>query len=571
MRNSLILIFIILASFKLDSQERVSMNQLNAVQDFSKIYGVVRFFHPSDESSQLDWDAFSLYTISRILDNNNVNCNFDSLLIELFKPIVPSIGLDSSSYFTFIKFPYKKVWKHNGYGIQGAKSYKSERILLKNEHSFRTPNFQEVRLSSGQILQIPLTVYLDSNLQSIPSNYLKFKALNTALKTIDKRKYNSKVSTNNFIQTWNVLRHFFPYQKEIDIQWDKILKNYLLQSLNDSIEIMHYNTLRRFSSIFQDGHMNVIFNKLKARHAIPISFELYDTLLVVDKIMADTIYSVKIGDIVTKINGRKTNIYIDSIRKYVSGSRQYQNYLISKQISKGIENDEISIELNNKATIRFRYSIKYNNNLWFYQIVDTIMFKRLNKDICYINLNYYKTDSLLKNINLLREFKAIIFDLRGYPQLELDKFLPYLNICNDKNWIVRYDYIQPFAKDYVKVYKSWNLTPIDSPLNSINVLLTDSRSISYAESIATLFKYYGENNYIVGKNTAGANGNVAYVNLLGGFRFMFTGLKVVNPDGTQHFINGVKPDVEIDNSQKRSNSGQDIFIEEAIKFINKKM
>jgi hypothetical protein len=33
------------------------------IRAFSKLYGYVRWFHPSDEAQQIDWDKFAIYGV----------------------------------------------------------------------------------------------------------------------------------------------------------------------------------------------------------------------------------------------------------------------------------------------------------------------------------------------------------------------------------------------------------------------------------------------------------------------------------------------------------------------------
>ena len=47
------------------------------LEDFARIYGAVRWFMPSDEAMEVDWNAFTLHAVSEVLEcQNNVlpNC-----------------------------------------------------------------------------------------------------------------------------------------------------------------------------------------------------------------------------------------------------------------------------------------------------------------------------------------------------------------------------------------------------------------------------------------------------------------------------------------------------------------
>jgi C-terminal processing protease CtpA/Prc len=107
---------------------------------FAKLYGYVRFFHPSDEASSIDWDKFAVYGFEKV-ENASGDNELKDLLLELFLPIAPTIEV----YLTDeeIKYDLKKIipadttgllpvaWQH--LGIQTNQNniyniYKSVRV-----------------------------------------------------------------------------------------------------------------------------------------------------------------------------------------------------------------------------------------------------------------------------------------------------------------------------------------------------------------------------------------------------------------------------------------------------------
>ena len=55
---------LVCASAKNDILER----EIAYLQDFAEIYGTVRWFMPSDETRNMDWDALCLYGADKILE-----------------------------------------------------------------------------------------------------------------------------------------------------------------------------------------------------------------------------------------------------------------------------------------------------------------------------------------------------------------------------------------------------------------------------------------------------------------------------------------------------------------------
>ena len=99
------------------------------------------------------------------------------------------------------------------------------------------------------------------------------------------------------------------------------------------------------------------------------------------------------------------------------------------------------------------------------------------------------------------------------------------------------------------------------------VFITDARAISYAESFMSFIEHYdlGE---IVGQPTAGTNGNVNITELPGGYRFGWTGMKVVKHDGSQHHLVGIQPTIPIKKTMEGVREGKDEFLEKAIQVLH---
>ncbi len=120
------------------AQQQLSTREADNLTAFSKMYGYVRFFHPSDEASSISWDNFAVYGSQEVLKAKS-NLELIQTLNQLFKPIAPAAvvyggkepGLpsitppDTTSYKVI-------AWQHKGVKLPnlGGKdnTYKSIRI-----------------------------------------------------------------------------------------------------------------------------------------------------------------------------------------------------------------------------------------------------------------------------------------------------------------------------------------------------------------------------------------------------------------------------------------------------------
>ncbi len=67
-----------------------SKEKTEAFKTFAKAYGYVKYFHPSDEAANIDWNAFAIYGVQQIAHGSSQE-ELISTLNRLFQPIAPSV------------------------------------------------------------------------------------------------------------------------------------------------------------------------------------------------------------------------------------------------------------------------------------------------------------------------------------------------------------------------------------------------------------------------------------------------------------------------------------------------
>lgn len=99
--------------------------QIDHLKTFAKAYGYVKYFHPSDEASALDWNRFAAYGASEVI-KCATNTELISTLNNLFQPIAPTIIFsDSEQSFDLKQITPPKLrgynqtyWQHRGVSFQ---------------------------------------------------------------------------------------------------------------------------------------------------------------------------------------------------------------------------------------------------------------------------------------------------------------------------------------------------------------------------------------------------------------------------------------------------------------------
>lgn len=76
-----------------DHAEQRSIENLRA---FAKLYGYVKYFHPSDEASAIDWERFAVYGSENVMHAESQE-DLKQKLSVLFRPIAPTVQIYSTS------------------------------------------------------------------------------------------------------------------------------------------------------------------------------------------------------------------------------------------------------------------------------------------------------------------------------------------------------------------------------------------------------------------------------------------------------------------------------------------
>jgi C-terminal processing protease CtpA/Prc len=98
------------------------------------------------------------------------------------------------------------------------------------------------------------------------------------------------------------------------------------------------------------------------------------------------------------------------------------------------------------------------------------------------------------------------------------------------------------------------------------IVLVDENTQSQAEFTAMAFRAV-PGVVLVGSPTAGADGNISWVPLPGGFRTAFSGIGVYYPDGRETQRTGIVPDVLVRPSIEGIRARRDEVLERAIGLI----
>ena len=175
-----------------------------------------------------------------------------------------------------------------------------------------------------------------------------------------------------------------------------------------------------------------------------------------------------------------------------------------------------------------------------------------------------KTRNIPDMVEVLKATRAIVFDMRNYPNGTYQEISNFLN-AQEKEFSI---YTRPDLS-YPGRFK-WSGRTSSGFGNKDHykgkvILLLNEDSMSQSEWTAMCFQTAG-NTTIIGSQTAGADGNVSEFDFKG-FHTLFSGIGVYYPDGRETQRIGIVPDIEVKPTIKGIQEGRDEVLDRALLFI----
>jgi hypothetical protein len=423
-------------------------------------------------------------------------------------------------------------------------------------------------LARGLFCQVPLALYSDESgtlgsadataLAELDSNLAAALTANTGAGSRD-------LWLGDIIIAWNVFQHFYPYFDQIEADWDEVLRICLERALEDETEEDFFLTLNYLVAQLQDGHGNVYNQDSMNKAGPPFCAEWIEDKLVV--LATQEPEKFQKGDVILAIDGEDAGQALKSSEDYISGSTQWKRSKALWRLGYGeIDSTSRITVQRGEQVIETEFT---RSNRTFLKEDKGPDIQLLDGGVFYINLDQAAWKDIQARMADIAAAKGVIFDLRGYPNGNHGVISHLLQEKDtSESWMRIPQIIYPDRENIGYRNSAWGLPALEPHIQGRVVFLTDGRAISYAESFMSFIEHYRLAE-IVGQPTAGANGNINPFTLPGGFRVIYTGMRVVKHDGSQHHTIGIQPTVTMERTIEGVREGRDEFIEKALEIINR--
>lgn len=422
----------------------------------------------------------------------------------------------------------------------------------------------EAELGAGLSARIPLALSSVDGATVPAGDEVRMKAMRTELDSIAMyalSEYSECTRLAGIVIAWNVIQHFYPYFDEVDVDWDAQLTRSLERTLADESGEDYFETLREMAAAIQDGHAMVDHQRYRPTGYLPFEVDWVGDRIVID---SDEYPGLERGDVLETIDGVDARTELERIESRVSGSPQLKRARALFMLGADEAGSQVELTVL-RGDDRLEVSVELGAPDGSGGNEPREKIEEIEDGIFYVDLRRATMEEINERMAEIASARGVIFDLRGYPNGN-HQVIGHLLDKPDTSmaWMRVPQIIYP---DHVEPpgwwEQGWGMQPLQPHIDGTVVFITDANAISYAESFLGLVEGYALAE-IVGQPTAGTNGNINPMTLPGRFTFVWTGMKVVKHDGSQHHLVGISPTVRIKRTLKGVREGRDEFLERAL-------
>lgn len=537
-----------LISPKLDTVIR-SQQTITNLTLACQLWGFLKYFHPAVAKGGFDWDAELLKALPSLMKaENNVELSF---LLEKFVDGLSNVkrnpSVKESTNFQIVQRP--------DFGYLAKEGVLSKSLLRKIQFIIDNRN-------TGASFYFRLDAKSGNPIFLNEDPYIKMTYPLASYRLLSLFRY------------WAIINYFYPYKNQIGQDWNGILPKFIPMFLQAKTKQEYVLTTLKLITSINDTHANIYQNTTleayRGFNITPFKAKFVENQLVVSGFFKDTLSvkeKVRVGDIVTKINGKDIQGLVNYYYPITAGSNREarlrdmpDNYLLRSNS----KNVKFSFR---RGSHVFTTSMPMINIIALFQSKDFNGpgFFLINKNIGYIFAGRYHNSDLYNIKEKFSETHSLIIDMRCYPSdfmpISFGMFIKALPTAFAKIGMVDSDYPGLFYINRVNsnggggsVYKG-----------KVLVLVNE---LTQSQGEYTVMSFQGLPNVkTVGSTTAGADGNVSSLLLPGGIRTMISGIGIFYPDGNSAQRTGVRIDYNVKPTIKGIAEGKDEVLLKALSLL----
>lgn len=541
-----ILLTIVILIFQYSHSKPITETQKLAAT--CKVWGFLKYYHPNVVDGSKNWDEQLFQILPKVEEAQSAEA-FSSVLENWI------VSLGEIKKQEVVKAAEKKEYFDKNFDL----SWISKSDLFSKSLSKKLEFIKENRIQGKQF-------YVDFGRgDGMP---LKF---NNEIKYADFKWTDKNLRLLILFRYWNYVECFFPYKYQMDQNWDKVLIEFLPRIIAPESEKDFGLAIREISIKLNDTHASTQVPQLLEYFGdkfIPVDIKIIDQKAVVISLKNDSLAKVndlKIGDVITKVDGKTITAILNDNRKYVEGSNEPS---VLKNAYWAVFNGkttsfEIEFIRDGKTAVKSINRYKYKDLKIKFPTQEK--WKVLEGNIGYVNFDAVAVENIPDLIAKLKNTNAIIFDDRKRPHDVMFALSDWLN-PQEKEFARYLDPDISFPGRFV-----WNPDIRKCGKNNPDyykgkvIVLVDENTVSHGEFTAMALQT-APNVTVIGSQTGGADGTNYKFGIIKGFSSSFTCYGVFYPNKKEAQRIGIVPNIEVKSTILGIQQGRDEILDRAIIF-----
>ncbi|KAF2336222.1 S41 family peptidase [Flavobacterium daemonense] len=516
-----------------------------------KVWGFLKYYHPKVANGQVNWDE-QLFIVLPKIEIASTKEEYSEVIekwIDELGEVPASKPLADDPKRDYFNKNLNLEWTQKNKLFTKSLANKLKFI---NDNRFQGVNYyvnrdgkQGVPLQFTNELEYPEFQWTDKNLRILA-----------------------------FFRFWNYVEYFFPYKYVMDQNWDEALAEIIPQIANPKSEKEFLLAMREISIKLNDSHAattNMEMLKYLGGEKYPaFSTKLVDNKSVITSLANDSLAKIddlKIGDVITKLDGVSIKEKVDDFSKYMQGSNEAVVAGNANFVMFTGNNDEFEIEFIRDNVTSVKKVHRYSNE----KIKrapsknPTKKWEILDNNIGVVRMNKVPKEDIARMMEELKNTQSIIFDVRVRPAYTDFLVSDYLNsepkpilrlLYQDLSYPGRY-YFNNEMQECGKINADYYKGKV--------IVLVNSGTFSFGEQTAMSLQT-APNATVIGTQTSGADGPNYFFKIIKGFDSSFTSSGVFYPNKKETQRIGIVPNITVKPTLLAVQQGKDEVFERALLF-----
>ena len=542
-----VLIIVITSMPGLYAQTRQQTKNLTA---FAKVWGFLKYYHPSVAKGSPDWDAELLKMVPEIEARPNDD-TFNAAVTAWYRSLPEaklSAAITKLQGDTVIHIFDEQDIKH--FGIPDELQQQLTQLYL-----YHIPDSNKFigNVYNGHSLDY---IYHNENPYTEPSYP------DEAHRLLALFRY------------WNIINYFYP-DKHINAKnWDAVLPLFIPKFIADANAGEYRQTFLMLTAQLKDSHSFFSQKDWNKIHQLSPPFTTYyiNGKYYIGESRYDSLtwkQDLKVGDEIVSINNKPVKDRIEELKPYTTGTNELSFY-------RNIGNSLFAVDSSNSIAAGFKRKGVITNKivplftgmeLYNYRKTHGLkQWQNMGNGVWYVRIcEVSNPDTLKKLFADIQNAKIVIWDMRSYPSFQLVSAMgPGLYQNTPESTIANIGlllYPGTLVSRNEKAIGTQNELKLPLYKDKM-IVLVNEHTQSLSESIAYELRFRPET-IIMGRQTAGTTGNILFVDYPGGIGASFTGVGVRGKNNSFSEGKGVKIDKEIKLSGEKLTQYPDYVLETA--------